>query len=203
MSFLDKIKEAAFEEDAAPVSNPAKVQRSAAPPIFVATPKVDNFVSGNSMMPATDENVVLLQNAIGVKNGIIAKFFDTAASLAEYIPDETKRWKAAAATLAKQGITAADLTGELQETLKRLDMKVAEFENSKTQKMSDEVDGKMKQAAAITSQLITLGQQRDDLEAQATTAKARIQAGADRFNVAVTVVREYYLSIQRKTGETK
>lgn len=197
MSLLDKLKETVFEaeEPAASLDHPA-LSYVPAPPVNLPALKLE------PLTPMPDD-VALLRSKTMPPDGAIKLLLDTAQSLSAYIPDEDMRFKAALATLARQGVTIPKLEGELQIALTGLETEKQSIKYARAQKFSDAVDTPRARIQEIERQIEQLSQERNVLSAQADSAMREIEKRSEQFTVATATLENQYRVIKRKIGGSK
>lgn len=226
MSFLDNLKHLVVEEEegdktetvaAQPQSQtqqrPAGIPGITIPGLSTAAPSTPAtsftpaFTSPAASAPVTvtaDPNLAQQMRdklrekfAASPYSGILTQFAATLESLAEAIPEEGNRFRAAMKVLAKQtNLTPEQLTAAYESLLQVLDGEAGKFQQSVGQMQAKEVEAREQQVQQINQSIESknkeiqgLMQQRDQIATDIIGAKQTIGAKVASFDGAVNSLK--------------
>jgi hypothetical protein len=196
---LGSITDALFEKDPNATekhdsTTPTPVATSAAPiPAATPVPVTAAPIPAGAIDPTRVEKFVTSLRgklAASPTSATIASFFTIAESLAEAIPDEGGRFRAALKTLAKtQNITQQQLADAFTTLIGVLDGEVNKTASAIQEKTAKEVTARENSIDGINKQIEDLSKQRDQLATAVIEQRNEIGLAQSSFATAVSTLK--------------
>jgi len=182
MGILDKMKSSLFEDDG---SEPAAPQKVAPAPVTAAAPATRVASSTYTPGPALNQDMVdKIRNQTMARNTALTALIKAADALADVIPDETMRLKAAQRT-AGAGRSGQDIAAAVDIHLNDVDMAERTFSSMVQKEVDTQAGGLKAQATAAETAVANKQQalqQAQDTIARLTQEIADAQRAAADFN---------------------
>lgn len=212
MSWIEKMKQAVFVDDPATPAATAPATPVPAQTSYVPTGNgIPAYQPPTGIFPTAaviafdPEKLKELREKVHPTSGPLIQFITTLQGLQQYIPDEITRFRAAANTLAGQGVTVNQIVAELNAVLERIESNRVAAETAKNRKYDTEVVARENRVSEIgkmietkQAEITALMTERDQVYGEAQVAKGKIEekwAGWEA--VRQTLVAEYNDSMRK------
>ncbi len=179
---------------------PTKPQPAVTTPARVVV--VDHDTVRATVATAPTQSIESIKRRVIPSNGALNGFMASMESLAQFIPDEGTRAKAALATLASQGVSHQAIASQIETVLGSLKNEEERFEQAKQQRIQSEVTAKLGAADAVKHECEELSTQLGRKEAEesmlrreAVGNQTKIDSAAAEFSSAINVIKTQIESI--------